>query len=88
MPTLVVNCRVVLIYSIVRLISHDQIVYEEIIFCKTSSRIKSIELSELSELSFTMYNRAARAVQRRQRPEAKEQWHNDMNPLDARSGLK
>ena len=33
-------------------------------------------------------NRAARAVQRRQRPEAKEQWHNDMNPLDARSGLK
>ena len=84
-PTLVVNCRVVLIYSIVRLISHDQIVYEEIIFCKTSSRIKSIELSELS---FTMYNRAARAVQRRQRPEAKEQWHNDMNPLDARSGLK
>ena len=25
MPTLVINCRVVLIYSIVRLISHDQI---------------------------------------------------------------
>ena len=33
-------------------------------------------------------NRAPQAVQRRQRPEAKEQWHNDMNPLDARSGLK
>ena len=33
-------------------------------------------------------NRAARAVQRRQRPKAKEQWHYDMNPLDARSGLK
>ena len=33
-------------------------------------------------------NRAARVVQRRQRPEAKEQRHNDMNPLDARSGLK
>ena len=38
MPTLVINCRVVLIYSIVRLICHDQIVYEEIIFCKTSFR--------------------------------------------------
>ena len=25
MPALVINCRVVLIYSIVRLISHDQI---------------------------------------------------------------
>ena len=33
-------------------------------------------------------NRVARAVQRRQRPEAKEQWHDDINPLDARSGLK
>ena len=39
-------------------------------------------------LACCMCNRAARAVQRRQRPEAKEQWHNDMNPLDARSGLK
>ena len=33
-------------------------------------------------------NRGARVVQRRQPPEAKEQWHNDMNPLDVRSGLK
>ena len=33
-------------------------------------------------------NRVARAVQRRQRPEAKEQWHDDINPLDARSWLK
>ena len=40
------------------------------------------------EFTFSICNRAARAVQRRQRPEAKEQWHNDMNPLDARSGLK
>ena len=45
MPTLVINCRVVLIYSIVRLISRDQIVYEEIIFCKTSLYIKWIEHS-------------------------------------------
>ena len=27
-----------------------------------------------------------KTVQRRQRPEAKEQGHNDMNPLDAKSG--
>ena len=45
MPTLVINCRVVLIYSIVRLICHDEIVNEEIIFCKTSLYIKSIEHS-------------------------------------------
>ena len=45
MPTLVINCRVVLIYSIARLICHDEIVYEEIIFCKTSLCIKSIDHS-------------------------------------------
>ena len=44
MPTLVINCRFVLIYSIARLICHDEVVYEEIIFCKTSLiSIKSIE---------------------------------------------
>ena len=45
MPTLVINCRVVLIYSIVRLICHDEVVYEEITFGKPSSCIKSIEFS-------------------------------------------
>ena len=45
LPTFVINCRVVLICSIARLICHDEIVYEEIIFCKTSSCIKSIEHS-------------------------------------------
>ena len=45
MPTLVINCRVVLIYSIGRLICHDEIVNEEITFCKKTSCIKSIEHS-------------------------------------------
>ena len=49
MATLVINCRVVLIYSIVRLISHDQKVYEEIIFFKTSLCIKSIKHSFTKE---------------------------------------
>ena len=37
MPTLVRNSQVVLIVS---LICHDERVYEEMIFCKTSLRIK------------------------------------------------
>ena len=44
-PTLVINCKVVLICSIARLICHGEIVYEEIIFCQTSLCIKSIEHS-------------------------------------------
>ena len=46
MPTLVKNCRIVLI---VRSICHDEIVYEEIIFCKTSLCIKAIEFSITKE---------------------------------------
>lgn len=32
-------------------------------------------------------NQVAQVVQPHQRPEAKEQWHSDMDPLDARSKL-
>ena len=58
MPTLVINCRVVLIYSIARLICHDeiQVVYEEIIFCKRSLCIKSIEHSFTKNRTCTKTN--------------------------------
>ena len=67
--------------------SANVLIYVDVISNKQSIISSEIRMSSSSINWPSLVSTVAQAVQPHQRQEAKEQWHNDIDPLDARSRI-